>query len=360
MLTAMSDAGEPISGRRKVLKVLSASVLAVILVAAAAGGYAIYVRVIRNNFHEVVEGKVYRSAQPSPEQLADYVDTYGIRTIINLRGKSSGEFYQATHATARRLGVPCHDVRLTATSLPSVPELRKLIDLLESAPRPILVHCRDGADRTGVASVMAEMAVGGSSFREARDQLSIRYLHIDHDPNHIGELVRGYEKLCRRTGRETGGWQEFKSWVLNEYCPYFYRVSYDAPETIDCSGGFASVPVTIRNESPSTIPAAAYEPGFWLTAISGSVMDEKQRKLLGRTRLPRRDLPPGGSVTLDLRFRVPSGPGPHTVHLDLEHRNEAWFAMQGSPAGTLVVVRDDDNAVGIHGAADAISKGVQP
>jgi protein tyrosine phosphatase (PTP) superfamily phosphohydrolase (DUF442 family) len=306
----------------------------------------------------VVEGKVYRSAQPSPEQLAEYVDTYGIRTIINLRGESSGEFYRAQHETARRLGVPCHDVRLTATSLPSVPELRKLIELLETAPKPLLVHCRDGADRTGVASVMAEMAVGGSSFREARDQLSVRYLHIDRDPNHIGELVRGYEKLCRRTGRDPGGWAEYKTWALNEYCPYFYRVSYDVPETVECSGGFVSVSVTITNHSPATIPAACYEPGFWLTAISGSVMDE-QRKLLGRRRLPRRDLPPGESLTMDLEFSVPPGPGPHTVRLDIEHRNEAWFAMQGSPAGTMVVVREDANEVGSDNG-EAVSQGDRP
>jgi len=45
----------------------------------AIGIYAGYLA-STGNFHTVVAGKLYRSAQPSPEQMADWHGRYGIKT----------------------------------------------------------------------------------------------------------------------------------------------------------------------------------------------------------------------------------------------------------------------------------------
>ena len=42
------------------------------------------------NFHVVAEGQVYRSRQLDPEELARHVHHYGIRSVLNLRGKNPG------------------------------------------------------------------------------------------------------------------------------------------------------------------------------------------------------------------------------------------------------------------------------
>lgn len=58
------------------------------------------------NFHSVVAGEVYRSAQPSGATLSRYQRDYGIRTVINLRGENASEaWYQDEIATSRRLGI---------------------------------------------------------------------------------------------------------------------------------------------------------------------------------------------------------------------------------------------------------------
>src|SRR5438067_1051286 len=41
---------------------------------------------ISENFHTVEKKKLYRSAQLSPKVLKNYIKTYGIKTVINLRG----------------------------------------------------------------------------------------------------------------------------------------------------------------------------------------------------------------------------------------------------------------------------------
>lgn len=52
---------------------------------------------ISGNFHPVVDGKAYRSAQPRGDDLDRYQAAYGIKTIINLRGQSDG--YVAANKT---------------------------------------------------------------------------------------------------------------------------------------------------------------------------------------------------------------------------------------------------------------------
>lgn len=52
----------------------------------AAGGYLLAIQLL-GNFHEVVAGQLYRSNQPSSEQLVRYTRDHGIKTVINLRGE---------------------------------------------------------------------------------------------------------------------------------------------------------------------------------------------------------------------------------------------------------------------------------
>ena len=55
------------------------------------------------NFHTLVAGEVYRSAQPTAEAIAAYSKAYGIRTILNLRGEKPHErWYRDEVAAAAR------------------------------------------------------------------------------------------------------------------------------------------------------------------------------------------------------------------------------------------------------------------
>ena len=60
-----------------------------LLVALVVPGAYYGVMVERGNFHEVVPGRVYRSGQPTAEQLRAWVHRYGLKTIVNLRGTAA-------------------------------------------------------------------------------------------------------------------------------------------------------------------------------------------------------------------------------------------------------------------------------
>ncbi|WFR94817.1 dual specificity protein phosphatase family protein [Rhizobium tumorigenes] len=130
------------------------------------------------NFHTVIPGQLYRSAQPSGAQLETYVHQYGIKTIVNLRGSNDQPWYQEETAVARRLGVQHIDFRMSATKILTVDKAIALIDIMKTAPRPILVHCMSGADRTGLFSLIYSYEVAGVPGDVAEWQLSVLFGHI--------------------------------------------------------------------------------------------------------------------------------------------------------------------------------------
>lgn len=131
------------------------------------------------NFHAVVPGEVYRSAQPTPQQLATYTAAYEIKTVINLRGDSTGiGWYDAEKAETARLGIAHIDFRMNSGKLLGRARTEELAEILRTAQKPLLIHCKAGSDRTGLASAIYLAAVKGVDVEEAEAQLSVRYGHL--------------------------------------------------------------------------------------------------------------------------------------------------------------------------------------
>lgn len=163
--------------------VRSTSVTAVCAIGIAALlSLVVYATIIvsSNNLHTVVVDELYRSAQPSADDIGRYRRTLGIRTIINLRGKNVGTaWYDQEVRASGTQGVQHVDFRMSARKGLTNAEAWRLITLMRSLPKPILVHCESGADRSGLAAALYLAAVRSTDHRTAADQLSIRYGHIN-------------------------------------------------------------------------------------------------------------------------------------------------------------------------------------
>lgn len=152
--------------------------LALLLPLAVVGAYLGYLQ-LSGNFHVVREGQLYRSAQPTAAQLRAYVRNYGIRTVINLRGRNDkAGWYQAEMAESRALGVRHIDFRMSASRELTRDEASQLLSILRDAPRPILIHCRGGSDRSGLVAAIFLHDVAGEDIGVAKWQLSLIYGHI--------------------------------------------------------------------------------------------------------------------------------------------------------------------------------------
>lgn len=144
----------------------------------ATGGY-LYAIQLLGNFHEVLAGQLYRSNQPSVEELVRYTKENGIRTVINLRGPNESKaWYQDEIRTARELGLNHIDFGMSASRELNMNEVNQLVAIMRDAPKPILIHCKAGADRTGLATALYLSRIALLSEKEAESQLSIRYGHV--------------------------------------------------------------------------------------------------------------------------------------------------------------------------------------
>lgn len=134
---------------------------------------------LTGNFHEVIAGQLYRSSQPNAIQIARYSGEYGIKTIINLRGESDNDgWYQEEKTASDHLGLVHVDFPMSASKQLTLAESNRLIDIMRHVPKPILIHCKSGADRTGLASVIYLNRIAGVDEEAAENQLSIRFGHI--------------------------------------------------------------------------------------------------------------------------------------------------------------------------------------
>lgn len=106
-----------------------------------------------DNLHAVTEGTVYRSAQMSDATLARTIEDKGIKSIMNLRGeKPDSRWFQKEMAVARAHGVLHLEHKLSALEEVPTGELEEILAVMDRAPKPLLVHCEGGSDRTGLVA----------------------------------------------------------------------------------------------------------------------------------------------------------------------------------------------------------------
>jgi protein tyrosine/serine phosphatase len=99
------------------------------------------------NFYKVDE-HVYRGAQPTAEGFK-YLAKLGVKTVLDLRGPDGFSAEEARLVTA--LGMHYVNVPMTGLTPPTDSQIVKILFLLEDHQSGgVFVHCRRGADRTGV------------------------------------------------------------------------------------------------------------------------------------------------------------------------------------------------------------------
>jgi hypothetical protein len=154
------------------------------------------------NFHWVQEGTLARSAQGFLGGLHFILKRRGIRGLVNVRGAHPNyRWWRAEVRHTGRLGIVRFDAKLDSRQLPTRDMLVALVDAFEKAPRPVLVKCSGGQDRTSfAASIFILMNGGWGAMGEAMKQFSrFPYLHfpktqqrwLEQFPRYAQEKAKG-------------------------------------------------------------------------------------------------------------------------------------------------------------------------
>jgi protein tyrosine/serine phosphatase len=136
---------------------------------------------LSDNVHVVESGLALRSGQLWPSELEMVIADYRIRSIVSLvPAEPEQSWYRDEIAVSSAHGISRYEMPFSAGSELTSEQLRKLVALLREAPKPVLIHSKSGADRSGLAAAIFQYAIASRSADEAGGQLSIRYGHLPY------------------------------------------------------------------------------------------------------------------------------------------------------------------------------------
>ena len=152
-------------------------VLFFLMPAVSGGSYLGYLQT-SGNFHSILAGEAYRSGQLNYEEFVHYIRQYNIKSILNLRGTNKGsDWYEEELAATTRMHVKLLDYGISANKDVPDPDIQALMTIIRDAPKPILIHCKGGADRSGLMAALY-LYSSGRTAEDASGQLSLTYGHI--------------------------------------------------------------------------------------------------------------------------------------------------------------------------------------
>lgn len=168
-------------------------------------------RVLPNRYQ--LSDDAWRSNQPDPVHFPA-LEKIGIKTVINLRGADKYSYYLFEVEACQDFGMKLIDHPLLARVLGTAEEYLELLDIMQTAEKPFLIHCKSGADRTGIASALYLLDQCGASLDEARAQLSLKYAHQRWSKAGILDaLIEDYATHCETDPIS------IRDWFANHYDP---------------------------------------------------------------------------------------------------------------------------------------------
>jgi len=135
------------------------------------------------NFHKVSD-EIYRSAQPDEDEMDSLSTFERIQSVLNLR---------ESHSDRDEIGnlkLELYEIPLAAGSITEA-DLVRILRTVRQAPKPILIHCWHGSDRTGAAVAACRIVFENWTVEQAVSELmDPQYGHHETLYKNIPELLR--------------------------------------------------------------------------------------------------------------------------------------------------------------------------
>jgi hypothetical protein len=167
------------------------------------------------NFHWVADGAAARSAQPYLGGWRRFLAGNGVRAVVNLRGAHpEWHWWRRETAVCAEQGVAHFDVAFNSRRLPTRARLMTILGFLAAAPRPVLIKCSGGQDRTSfVAALFILHTDGWDGWEKAVAHFS-RFPYLHFPKRHQRWLRRFFD-----FARERAQGRPIADWIAESYDP---------------------------------------------------------------------------------------------------------------------------------------------
>jgi hypothetical protein len=194
------------------------------------------------NFHWVVPGEAARAMQAWAGGLRGFLQRRGIRALINLRGRNDDlSWWKNETAIVRGAGIAHLDAMLDSRRLPTRDMLVRLIESFDAAPRPFLMKCSGGQDRTSFAAGLYLIHRGGWQAMDAARAQFARFPYL-----HFPKTHQRWLKPFLDFAQADAGGQPLAAWIANAYTPEKLKAWLDAQ---GLAGSYAAI-FTAPTRSP--------------------------------------------------------------------------------------------------------------
>ena len=133
--------------------------------------------IFSNNLHEVRKNELFRSAEMKPAEMAAVVKDRGIKTVLDVRANPNdlSPEYMGEDKAVAEVGATYRSFPMVGSRELPQKSVLELLDIVDKAEPPLLVHCTSGTHRSGLVAAIWLMERDGVSFEEAEKQLSARF-----------------------------------------------------------------------------------------------------------------------------------------------------------------------------------------
>lgn len=157
-----------------------------------------FTNILRLNFHRISDD-AYRSSQPTMAQMRRIVKQYGIKTILNLKGSNKNSAYWAFEIEqCEKLGIKLVNIDIASRSIPTLERIRRAKQVFDEIEYPMWMHCKAGADRTGIYATLYQHFHLGLPLEQTDQLKAWPYGHIRHSKagkfDHYIELYMEYRR----------------------------------------------------------------------------------------------------------------------------------------------------------------------
>jgi protein tyrosine phosphatase (PTP) superfamily phosphohydrolase (DUF442 family) len=176
------------------------------------------------NTRHAIADDCYRSSHPMPYQLRA-AKRAGVRAVLSLRGD---ELHIGSNVleieTCRELGLVLVHQPIGSRDPPERHQILRIKELFDNLPRPLLLHCKSGADRAGLVSAIYLLVEKQQPLEVAMRELSLwRHGHVHQASTGVlDHFLECYGEHHRLHG--TG----FMDWVAHYYDRETVRASFHA------------------------------------------------------------------------------------------------------------------------------------
>ena len=176
------------------------------------------------NFHWIVPDEAARAMQAWAGRLKPFLKKRGIRAIINLRGRNDDlNWWQKETREASELGIAHLDAMLDSRKLPTRAMLVTLIESFDTAPRPFLLKCSGGQDRTSFAAALYLIHRDGWGAKDVALAQFARFPYL-----HFPKTQQRWLRLFLDFAQQDSGGAPLAGWIAQSYTPEKLKAWLDA------------------------------------------------------------------------------------------------------------------------------------